>query len=181
MSGSGMQRFAPEGEIEVGQQFNNKEQIINMVSLYSIKRNQFYRVMESDKYKWVAQCKRKKECDCPWRICATKNKDNLDSFTIVRYPGPHSATCVTKNISSSFTSISFSHVKEHVNRVAHDLIRVAGFMFDRYIWYYRYPSCISSYLDHDFINNFNYFFFKSIQIFCQFDYTLYYYTLSFSV
>ncbi|CAH9072192.1 unnamed protein product [Cuscuta epithymum] len=49
-----------------------------MVSLYSIKRNQFYRVIESDKHEWVTQCKRKKECDCPWRIRATKNKGNLD-------------------------------------------------------------------------------------------------------
>ncbi|CAH9101755.1 unnamed protein product [Cuscuta epithymum] len=60
MSGSGMKRFTPEGEFDVGQQFDDKEQVINMVSLYSIKRNQFYRVMESDKHKWVEQCKRKK-------------------------------------------------------------------------------------------------------------------------
>ncbi|CAH9121470.1 unnamed protein product [Cuscuta epithymum] len=51
MSGSGMKRFTTEGEFEVGQQFDNKEQLINMVSLYSIKRNQFYRVLESDKHK----------------------------------------------------------------------------------------------------------------------------------
>ncbi|CAH9103907.1 unnamed protein product [Cuscuta epithymum] len=37
MSGAGMKRFTPEGEFEVGQQFDNKEQVINMVSLYSIK------------------------------------------------------------------------------------------------------------------------------------------------
>ncbi|CAH9119357.1 unnamed protein product [Cuscuta europaea] len=53
MSGSGEKRFTPEGEFEVGQQFDNKEQVINIVSLYSVKRNQFFRVIESDKYKWV--------------------------------------------------------------------------------------------------------------------------------
>ncbi|CAH9126513.1 unnamed protein product [Cuscuta epithymum] len=37
MSGAGMKRFTPESEFEVGQQFDNKEQVINITSLYSIK------------------------------------------------------------------------------------------------------------------------------------------------
>ncbi|CAH9090864.1 unnamed protein product [Cuscuta europaea] len=122
MSGAGMKRFRPEGEFEVGQQFDNKEQVINMVSLYSIKRNQFYQVLESDKHKWVAECKRKKERDCPWRIRATKNKGNLNSFTIVRYPGPHSATCVGNTDSTDHVAMTSDFIaKDMIDILRNDL------------------------------------------------------------
>ncbi|CAH9097169.1 unnamed protein product [Cuscuta epithymum] len=114
MSGSGEKRFTPNGEFEVGQQFDNKEQVINMMSLYSIKRNQFYRVIESDKHKWVAQCKRKKESDCPWRIRATKNKGNLDTFTIVRYPGPHSSTCVGNTDTTDHVALTSDFISKDI-------------------------------------------------------------------
>ncbi|CAH9101750.1 unnamed protein product [Cuscuta europaea] len=114
MSRAGMKRFTPEGEFEVRQQFDNKEQVINMVSLYPIKRNQFYLVLKSDKHKWVAECKRKKERDCPWRIRATKNKGNIDNFTIVRYPGPHSATCVGNTDSTDHVAMTSDFIAKDV-------------------------------------------------------------------
>ncbi|CAH9135001.1 unnamed protein product, partial [Cuscuta epithymum] len=48
-----------------------------------------------------------------------------------------------RDISSGFTSISFSHVKRSANRVAHDLARAAVSMSDRYIWIYTNPPCIT--------------------------------------
>ncbi|CAH9086466.1 unnamed protein product [Cuscuta epithymum] len=47
-------RFSADGEFEVGQEFDDKKQLITMVRAYSVKRNQFFSVVESDKHKWVA-------------------------------------------------------------------------------------------------------------------------------
>ncbi|CAH9077629.1 unnamed protein product [Cuscuta europaea] len=35
-------RFSADGEFEVGQEFDDKKQLINMVRMYSVKRNQFF-------------------------------------------------------------------------------------------------------------------------------------------
>ncbi|CAH9096841.1 unnamed protein product [Cuscuta europaea] len=58
-----------------------------------------------------------------------------------------------REISSNFISISFSHVKRSVNRIAHDLPGAAVSLSDRYVWLYSSPSCILASLDFHFINN----------------------------
>ncbi|CAH9112065.1 unnamed protein product [Cuscuta epithymum] len=118
-SGTCVNRFTPNNEFEVGQQFDKKEQVINMVSLYSIKRNQFYRVLESDKHKWVAECKRKKDHDCTWRIRGTKKHASLDMFTDVCYPRRHSVTYVGNNDNDDHVAIT----SDFIIRDVIDLIR----------------------------------------------------------
>ncbi|CAH9069585.1 unnamed protein product [Cuscuta europaea] len=49
-------RFSADGKFEVGQEFDDKKQLINMVRMYFVKRNRFFSVVESDKHKWVAEC-----------------------------------------------------------------------------------------------------------------------------
>ncbi|CAH9139859.1 unnamed protein product [Cuscuta epithymum] len=58
-----------------------------------------------------------------------------------------------RDMSTSFTSIYFTHMKRSANRVAHDLARAVVSMCDRYVWLYHFPTCISVSLDHDLIND----------------------------
>lgn len=82
-----------DGEFAIGQEFDSLEQLKDVVKAYSIARNQTFRVLEVEPDKYVIECKRKKQCNCPWRLRATKNP-SLPIFTFVRYNGPHASNYV---------------------------------------------------------------------------------------
>jgi len=90
---AGITAFTNDGEFQVGQEFDSIQQVKDAVKLYSITRNQTIRVVEVDPEKYVVECKRKAECNCPWRLRAVKNHV-LPTFRIVRYNGPHASNCV---------------------------------------------------------------------------------------
>ncbi|CAH9092852.1 unnamed protein product [Cuscuta europaea] len=112
-------RFSADGEFKFGQEFDYKKQLINMIRVYSVKRNQFFSVLESDKHKFVAECKRKKECGCTWRIRATKKHARRDMFKVVRYAGPHIPTCLGNVDNNDHAGITSQFIAREIT----DLLR----------------------------------------------------------
>ncbi|GKB96905.1 MULE transposase domain-containing protein [Tanacetum coccineum] len=99
-----------ENKIRLGMQFENKKQVKNAVTLWSIANNREYKVLESKSHKWVAQCKsvhqNKTESsstvgytpNCAWYIRAVKKK-NHHLWKITRWVDAHNCfgSCIGNN------------------------------------------------------------------------------------
>ena len=79
------------GEFVVGQGFNSKPNLQEVVRIYSIKAHQEFVVVASSKKLLILRCKKAKECQCLWKLHAIVVKDTC-LFVINKYKGLH--TCV---------------------------------------------------------------------------------------
>ena len=96
--------LAGENELEVGQQFPDKEAVLFAVKTYSIRRSVEYKVLESDHIKYHGKCKQFGN-GCSWSIRVTY-RQKKGVWEIRRYNGPH--TCLS-------TSLSQDHPKLDTN------------------------------------------------------------------
>ncbi|XP_074306553.1 uncharacterized protein LOC141641805 [Silene latifolia] len=118
-SWSGNSSFVVDGEFCIGQEFDTQHQLKNVVKLYSITRNKSFRVKEVDSSKYVVECVKKQECNCSWRLQATRMND-LPVFRIVKYNGPHSSNCAVDISSHDHPLLSSDFVSTNIQQ----LIRV---------------------------------------------------------
>ena len=79
------------GEFVVGQVFNSKFDLQEVVNIYSIKAHQEFVVVASLKKLLVFRYKKAEECQYIWKLHAMVVKDTY-LFVINKYKGPH--TCV---------------------------------------------------------------------------------------
>ena len=101
------------GEFLVGQVFNSKAALQDVVKLYSIKAHQHYVVIAFLKKKLlVLRCKKVKKCQCPWKLYAMVVKDT-SFFAINKYKGPH--TCVNPCLNRDHQQLDSNLVADHIN------------------------------------------------------------------
>ncbi|RYR13961.1 hypothetical protein Ahy_B04g070685 isoform A [Arachis hypogaea] len=80
----------PSKEFEVGQQFENKEEVMLAVKQYSIRRATEYKIVESDHWRYNAQCIQFGS-GCNWSILISYHRKQ-ERWEVRRYTGPH--TCM---------------------------------------------------------------------------------------
>ena len=81
------------------------------VKFQSIKAHQQYVVVASSNELLVLRCKKAKECQCPWKLCAMVVKDR-SFFEINKYQGPH--TCVNLCLNRDHQQLDFNLVVDHI-------------------------------------------------------------------
>ena len=84
-----------ENELQVGQQFRDKEAILFVIKNYSIRRSVEYKVLESDHIKYHGKCKYFGN-GCNWSIHVSY-RQKKELWEIRKYNGPH--TCVSASLS----------------------------------------------------------------------------------
>ncbi|RYR48812.1 hypothetical protein Ahy_A07g034883 [Arachis hypogaea] len=57
----------PTHEFEIGQQFENKEEVMMVIKMYSIRKVVEYKIFESDQFKYVLHCTQFGS-GCQWNI-----------------------------------------------------------------------------------------------------------------
>ncbi|XP_057740417.1 uncharacterized protein LOC130957589 [Arachis stenosperma] len=90
-------------EFQVGQQFQNKEEVVLSVNTYSIRRGVQYKVVESDYRKYFGNCKEFGN-GCTWLIRVSLHQ-RRGIWEVKRYNGPH--TCLATSISSDHMSLNY--------------------------------------------------------------------------
>ena len=93
-----------ENELQVGQQFRDKEAVLFAIKNYSIRRSVEYKVLESDHIKYHGKCKYFGN-GCNWSI-RVSYRQKKELWEIRKYNGPH--TCVS-------TSLSQDHLQLDTN------------------------------------------------------------------
>ncbi|XP_020967508.1 uncharacterized protein LOC107615389 [Arachis ipaensis] len=83
-------------EFQVGQQFQDKEEVVLSVKTYSICRGVEFKVLESDHRKYYGKCK-EFGSGCVWLIRVSL-RQRKEIWEVKRYNGPH--TCLATSISS---------------------------------------------------------------------------------
>ncbi|XP_057730305.1 uncharacterized protein LOC130945615 [Arachis stenosperma] len=90
-------------EFQIGQSFQNKDEVVLSVKDYSIHRGVEYRVIESDHLKYHGKCKEfGKGCSWLIRVALRARKG---TWEVRRYNGPH--TCLSTNISSDHRQLDY--------------------------------------------------------------------------
>ena len=90
--------------------FDTKKTLLEMVKMYSIKRNQFYSTVTSNEKVLHLRCKRK----CGWSLRAKKMNYTSHGFVIVTYKGPHRDNCVSDAPSSDHRHLDSDIICEYV-------------------------------------------------------------------
>ena len=93
--GGEMPALTGENELQVGQQFPDKEAVLFAIKNYSIRRSVEYKVLESDQIKYHGKCKYFGN-GCNWSIRVTYRR-RKGLWEIRKYNGPH--TCVSASLS----------------------------------------------------------------------------------
>ncbi|XP_057756239.1 uncharacterized protein LOC130975459 [Arachis stenosperma] len=90
-------------EFQIGQSFQSKEEAVQSVKDYSIRRGVEYRVIESDHLKYHGKCKEfGKGCSWLIRVALRARKG---TWEVRRYNGPH--TCLATSISSDHRQLDY--------------------------------------------------------------------------
>ncbi|XP_015972371.1 uncharacterized protein LOC107495721 [Arachis duranensis] len=90
-------------EFQIGQSFQNKDEVVLNVKDYSIRRGVEYRVLESDHLKYHGKCKEfSKGCSWLIRISLRARKG---TWEVRRYNGSH--TCLATSISSDHRQLDY--------------------------------------------------------------------------
>ncbi|RYR57463.1 hypothetical protein Ahy_A05g023198 isoform D [Arachis hypogaea] len=90
-------------EFQVGQQFQDKEDALLSVKIYSIRRGVQYKVVESDYRCYVGKCSEFGN-GCTWLIRPSL-RQRKGIWEVKRYNGPH--TCLASSISSDHRSLDY--------------------------------------------------------------------------
>ncbi|XP_057730889.1 uncharacterized protein LOC130946235 [Arachis stenosperma] len=90
-------------EFQVGQQFQDKDEVLLSVKTYSIQRGVQYKVVESNHRRYVGKCS-KFGNGCTWLIRLSLRK-RKGIWEVKRYNGPH--TCLATSISSDHRSLDY--------------------------------------------------------------------------
>ena len=101
-------------EFVVGQVFNSKPALQEVVKIYSIKAHQEFVVVAFSKKLLVLRCKKTEECQCPWKIRAMLMKDTC-LFVINKYKGPH--TCVNPYLNRDRHQLDSNLVIAHIKTI----------------------------------------------------------------
>ncbi|MED6152516.1 hypothetical protein PIB30_092836 [Stylosanthes scabra] len=73
----------PTTEFEVGQQFENKEEVLMAIKTYSIRRAVQFKILESDQLKYVVQCSEFGK-GCEWNIRVSYSRKQ-EKWEVRRY------------------------------------------------------------------------------------------------
>ncbi|XP_015951626.1 uncharacterized protein LOC107476341 [Arachis duranensis] len=90
-------------EFQIGQSFQNKEEVMLSVKDYNIRRGVEYRVIESDHLKYHGKCKEFGK-GCTWLIRVAL-RARKGTWEVWRYNGPH--TCLATSISSDHRQLDY--------------------------------------------------------------------------
>ncbi|XP_016171087.1 uncharacterized protein LOC107613548 [Arachis ipaensis] len=90
-------------EFQIGQSFQNKDEVVLSVKDYSIRRGVEYRVVESDHLKYHGRCKEFGK-GCTWLIRISL-RARKGTWEVRRYNGPH--TCLATSISSDHRQLDY--------------------------------------------------------------------------
>ncbi|XP_016206386.1 uncharacterized protein LOC107646736 [Arachis ipaensis] len=90
-------------EFQVGQQFQDKEEVLLSVKTYSIRRRVEYKVLESDNRKYYGKCK-EFGSGCAWLIRVSLRQCR-GIWKVKRYNGPH--TCLATSISGDHRKLDY--------------------------------------------------------------------------
>ncbi|RYR12822.1 hypothetical protein Ahy_B04g070154 isoform F [Arachis hypogaea] len=90
-------------EFQVGQQFQDKDEVLLSVKTYSIRRGIQYKVIESDYRRYVGKCYEFGN-GCTWLIRLSL-RQRKGIWEVKRYNGPH--TCLTTSISSDHRRLDY--------------------------------------------------------------------------
>ncbi|XP_015944398.1 uncharacterized protein LOC107469542 [Arachis duranensis] len=90
-------------EFQVGQQFQDKDEVVLSVKTYSIRRGIQYKVVESDYRRYVGKCFEFGN-GCTWLIRLSV-RQHKGIWEVKRYNGPH--TCLATSISSDHMSLDY--------------------------------------------------------------------------
>ena len=102
------------GEFVVGQVFNFKYDLQEVVKIYSIKAHQEFFVVASSKKLLVLRCKKTEECQCSWKLRAMVVKDTC-LFVINKYKGPY--TCVDHCLNRDHHQLDSNLVDAHIKAI----------------------------------------------------------------
>ncbi|XP_016168196.1 uncharacterized protein LOC107610701 [Arachis ipaensis] len=90
-------------KFQVGQQFQDKDEVVLSVKPYSIRRGVQYKVVESDYRRYVGKCSEFGN-GCTWLIRLSL-RQRKGIWEVKRYNGPH--TCLATSISSDHRSLDY--------------------------------------------------------------------------
>ena len=99
------------GEFVVGQAFNSKFDLQEVVNIYSIEAHQEFVVVASLKKLLVLRYKKAEECQCLWKLHAMVVKDTC-LFVINKYKGSH--TCVKPYLNRDHHQLDSNVVTAHI-------------------------------------------------------------------
>ncbi|XP_021729193.1 uncharacterized protein LOC110696224 [Chenopodium quinoa] len=103
-------------EFCIGQEFANKDAMIEAVTSYSVQRNQSFKVSESRPTTITFICGRK-PVNCSWKLRATRKTLVSDKFTIVTYKGPHTFTCVSDILPKDHSNLKSKFIAHHIRNI----------------------------------------------------------------
>ena len=102
------------GKFVVGQVFNSKSNLQEVVNIYSIKARQEFVVVASSKKLIVLRCKKAKECQCLWKLRAMVVKDTF-LFVINKYKGSYN--CVNPYLNREHHQLDSNVVAAHIKTI----------------------------------------------------------------
>ncbi|XP_016178434.1 uncharacterized protein LOC107620842 [Arachis ipaensis] len=89
--------------VQVGQQFQDKEEVVFSVKTYNIRHDVEYKVLESDHCKYYGKCKEFRG-GCAWLIWVSL-RQRKGIWEVKCYNGPH--TCLATSISSNHRKLDY--------------------------------------------------------------------------
>ncbi|XP_016177766.1 uncharacterized protein LOC107620057 [Arachis ipaensis] len=90
-------------EFQIGQQFQDKEEVVLSVKTYSIRRGVEFKVLESDHRKYYGKCKEFRS-GCVWLIRISL-RQRKEIWEVKRYNSPH--ICLATSISSDHRNLDY--------------------------------------------------------------------------
>uniref|UniRef100_A0A2N9HNX1 MULE transposase domain-containing protein n=1 Tax=Fagus sylvatica TaxID=28930 RepID=A0A2N9HNX1_FAGSY len=99
-----------ELEFRKGLIFSNKAEVQHAVKIYSIKRNQRYKVYESNLTQWAVYCTN----ECSWKLRACQRKKH-GFWEITKYYGPH--TCTNLDVSKDGKMLDSNLIEREIHHL----------------------------------------------------------------
>ena len=102
--------WSKEMEFRKGLIFNNKAEVKYSANIYSIDRNQIYKVYKSNLTQWAINCTNA----CSWKLRACQRKKH-GFWEITKYNGPH--TCTNIDVSKNVKMLDSNLIEREIHNL----------------------------------------------------------------